>query len=83
MKIGDRVLVKDLTRYDDDPGVASGMTEFIGQELTIIGQYRGNKNWYYIEGSQWTWDKRWLEPIIEKAININESEFINVFKGEI
>ena len=72
-KRGDMVLIKELTRYEnDDPGITSEMQVLVGTVQQIKDVYRGNAKWYYIEHCPWVFDQRWLEPIIENNIEIDE-----------
>ena len=85
--INDHVKIKDNFfdyRFDDDPGLDEEMKRYAGKEFVVERIYQSNERykvtWYDLEDNVFTWDERWLEPVIATTFNpVTENEIMSLF----
>ena len=90
-EIGDKVRIIDdfwKFRYNiDDPGgedpdVDPAMKEYACRTYEIEEVASNYKTYRYrLKKAHWWWDERWLEPVSQAAINIDEDSIIGVFQN--
>ena len=85
-KVGDQVQIKehfDDFRYEYDPGIDDDMLTYSGGIYTVraLEEYY-SLPMYRLEGNTYLWDERWLEPVNESLIDVNEDDWLAVLEGK-
>ena len=84
-EVGELVRVKDSfadLRFNNDPMVDPKMIKEAGKVFVVSKHQNLNYHWYKLEGSNFVWDERWLEPAGTEFKPTTENELLDLLFGE-